>query len=65
MPLHDWQFWTVSLLAALGLWIVARPFLPRRKNREGDAPACPNCALGSASMRKHRKVSLTIERKRI
>jgi hypothetical protein len=63
MPWSDWQFWIVSVLALGGLWIMARPFLPWRKG-DGSAPACPNCASGSASA-KPRRVALTIEKKRV
>ena len=31
MPLGDWQFWLVSAIAAAGLWVLVRMFLPKRK----------------------------------
>ena len=34
MPVGDWQFWVVTVLAVLGLAFVALPFLPRRRKRE-------------------------------
>lgn len=61
MPWSDWQFWVVTLLGAGGLYLVIRPFLPR-KQEEG---ACPHCASGQAAKKKSRprRVSLTIDRK--
>ena len=63
IPWHDWQLWIVTALALAGAWLVARPFLPRRKGNNG-APGCPNCASGSAA-NKRRRVALTIEKKRV
>jgi hypothetical protein len=63
MPWRDWEFWIVTLLACWGLWILARPFVPRKKS-EGESPACPNCASGAARATP-RRVALTIEKKRI
>jgi hypothetical protein len=63
MPLHDWQFYTVTLLALLGLGWMLRPLF-RRGNAGSDH--CGNCASGSAASRAQRKhVSLTIEQRRI
>lgn len=33
MPLHDWQFWVVTAVAAVGLWMAFRPLFPRRRGR--------------------------------
>jgi predicted permease len=33
MPLGDWQFWVVTLIAIAAAWIVIRVLLPRRKPR--------------------------------
>jgi hypothetical protein len=55
MPWGDWQFWVVTMFAGWGLWIVVRPFLPKR-SRDG----CPNCASGAAAQRPKR-VRLRIE----
>jgi hypothetical protein len=64
MPLHDWQFWIVTLLALGGGWIVMRTVLPaRRRNATGD-PTCPNCASGSAAQHTKRRVALTIDRRK-
>jgi hypothetical protein len=31
LPFDDWQFYVVSGVALLGLWLLVRPFLPRRR----------------------------------
>ncbi|MCI0365893.1 MAG: hypothetical protein L0Y44_00045 [Phycisphaerales bacterium] len=65
MPIRDWQFWLVSLLALYGLWLLARPLLPFRRAKSDDA-ACPSCSSGSATPRKtQHRVALTIGRRRI
>jgi hypothetical protein len=63
MPWRDWQFWIVTALALAGAWLIARPFLPRKRG-DGAAPGCPNCASGSAAS-KPRRVALTIDKKRV
>lgn len=40
IPWSDWQFWTVSVLAALALAAILRPLLPSRDRKA----ACPGCA---------------------
>lgn len=66
MPLHDWQFWVVSLLALWGLWLLARPLLPVRKSSNADEAGCPNCASGAASSKKRQhRVALTVDRRRV
>jgi hypothetical protein len=66
MPVHDWQFWVVTLLALGGAWLVAKPFLPKRRSMSEGDPSCPTCASGSAASRKtKRRVPLTIEKRRI
>lgn len=47
----DWQFLVVTAAALWGLWILLRPFLPRRrKDEEAAAGACPRCtASGSCA----------------
>lgn len=47
MPAGDWQFWVVTALAVGAVYLLVRPFLPRR---------------GSES-RSRRKVKLTIDGK--
>ncbi len=64
MPWRDPQFWIVTMLALAGLWILARPFLPRKAPADGSIPSCPGCASGSATS-KPRRVALTIDKKRI
>jgi len=60
MPWRDWEFWIVTTLAVVGVIVLLRPFIPRRK---GSDASCPNCATGSASA-KPRRATLTIESKR-
>jgi hypothetical protein len=62
MPWHDWQFWIVTLIAGWGVWLMARPFLPRRRARRAE-PGCPTCAPGAPPRR--RKTPLTIGGKRL
>lgn len=64
MPWRDWQFWIVTALAAWGLWMLSRPFWPRRKTDPNTSASCPNCSRGSAAA-KSRKVPLTIEKRRV
>lgn len=33
MPWSDWQFWVVTALATLGLWVLIRMFIPKKKPR--------------------------------
>jgi hypothetical protein len=49
MPWRDWQFWVVSVFAGWGLWIIVRPFLPKRSKG-----ACSGCASGAAAQRPKR-----------
>ncbi len=30
VPVDDWQFWVVTLLFLVCVWLVVRPLLPRR-----------------------------------
>ena len=65
MPWMDWQFWMVTILAILGVWMVARPLMPFRKT-SGEDVGCPSCASGSAASKpKRRRVALTLERKKL
>jgi hypothetical protein len=68
MPLHDWQFWIVSALAAYGVWVLVRPFVRRGKSNDASCPSCPSGgggAGGGEHRSQRRKVALTIERKRL
>lgn len=66
MPLHDWQFWLVTLLALWGLWALARTVVPARRRSAADGGAgCPNCAAGAASFKPKRRVAITIERRKV
>jgi len=65
MPIHNWQFWLVTAAMLWGLWIIARPFLPLKRNRShANGGACPNCSSGQSASRKPRQTSLTIEGRR-
>jgi hypothetical protein len=46
LPWTDWQFWVVTVVAGWAGWVVVRPFLPRRKERETP---CDHCAVGTAA----------------
>lgn len=62
MPLGDWQFWVVTIIGLVGLWLVIKPLLPSR-NKADDG--CTHCASGSAAKKKSRRVALTVERKHL
>jgi hypothetical protein len=62
MPVFDWQFVVVTLIAAGGLWTLVRRFVPARQSRGGrDAggasslslpqkpTACAHCASNPAA----------------
>jgi hypothetical protein len=31
LPFDDWQFYVVSVVVLAGVWLLVRPFLPRRR----------------------------------
>jgi predicted MFS family arabinose efflux permease len=33
MPVGDWQFWIVTVIAVAAMWVMIRVLLPRRKPR--------------------------------
>lgn len=37
MPVGDWQFWVVTLIAALGLYALIRVVKPKRKAKKRTA----------------------------
>ena len=49
IPVADWQFWIVTLVALFGLVKLVRTVLPDKK--KPNAP-CPHCASGSAACAK-------------
>jgi hypothetical protein len=59
MPLDDWQFWLVTVLALAALCFVLRPLIPfKRKNtRCGSCPSEPSA--------KRTRTSLTIDGERV
>ena len=47
----DWQFLAVTAAALWGLWILLRPFLPRRRKEQEEAAggaACPRCSASGS-----------------
>jgi hypothetical protein len=58
IPLGDWQFWVVSLIALAGVAVVARPLLASKS----PSPPCGGCAKSSAAKPRH--ATLTIEGER-
>jgi hypothetical protein len=70
MPVFDWQFVVVTLIAAGGLWTLVRRFMPARQSRGArdahgagthEAPpllqkptACAHCASNPAAGDDHR-----------
>lgn len=66
LPLHDWQFWVASAIAAVALLIALRPFLPRRLlGRKATAGPCPGCPSGNAAAAGPKRTAITIEGKRL
>lgn len=63
MPVGNWQFWIVTIAGLYALWMIIKPFLPRRNKQTG----CTHCASGAASSRKKRgaKVSLTVNNNQV
>lgn len=55
MPVFDWQFVVVTLIAAGGLWTLVRRFVPTRQSHGAASlslpqkpTACANCASNPA-----------------
>lgn len=57
MPIADWQFWVVTLVALWGLWCTIRLIVPRRSDR-----GCSSCG---STRKREAHVGLTVERRRI
>ena len=62
MPIDDWQFWIVSLLALLALAFVAKPLFPM-KSRQARCGGCPSNASDNEGHEK--RASLTVGGKRV
>jgi len=64
IPFDDWQFWVVTALAASAVWLVASPFLPKRRK---PGAACPGCPGGEdpAKPPRPKQVDLTIGGRRV
>ena len=66
MPVFDWQFVVVTLIAAGGLWTLVRRFVPSRQSRDAQGAwasslslpqkptACAHCASNPAAEDGHR-----------
>lgn len=59
MPLHDWQFWVVTIAAAIGLWFAFRPLFPRRRGMRRHNGGTAN-GKGAST-----RATLTLEGKRV
>jgi hypothetical protein len=60
LPLFDWQFYVVTLLGLGALWLIVRPFVPRKRKTAG----CHGCSLGPVPARR-RRTALTLRGRRI
>lgn len=49
MPHMDWQFITVTLVAAVALAVLVWRLAPARGQQPGKATACANCASAEAA----------------
>ncbi|MFZ9691207.1 MAG: hypothetical protein ACO3EP_04130 [Phycisphaerales bacterium] len=58
IPLGDWQFWVVSLIALAGVALVVRPLFASKST----TPACGGCAKSAPAKARH--ATLTIEGER-
>ncbi len=54
---NEIQFWIVSLIALIGLYVVLRPLLPSK----GSSPACPSCTA-KPGLKKPKLTPLTISK---
>ena len=61
VPLDDWQFYVVTALAIVSLWLVVKPFVASR--REGGG-GCHSCGGGPPAARR-RRVTMTIRGRRV
>jgi len=57
LPLDQWQFYVVTVVALGGVYVLLRPFL-RRGSAAGGGTGCSGCGSGSTS--RKRAVPLTI-----
>ena len=62
MPIDDWQFWIVSLLALVALGFVAKLLLPL-KSRKVRCGGCPSNQTKDGENEK--RASLTVGGKRV
>ncbi|MHC4908591.1 MAG: hypothetical protein ACYTF9_02575 [Planctomycetota bacterium] len=51
VPIGDWQFWVVTLIAVGGAWLLLRPIIGKR-----DDDGCTTCAPT-----RPERTSLTVE----
>ncbi len=57
MPFDDWQFWVVTVLGFVALYVVLRPFL---RTRRGTG-SCSSCGSGARPRSRGARVKLTVE----
>ena len=60
-PLTDWQFYVVTAIFGLGLWMLIRPLVPSKNQSDSG---CGNCAAGSAAQAT-KQASLTVEGRQV
>jgi hypothetical protein len=67
LPVGDWQFWVVSLLALVSAAAVFRTVLPRKKRDSAACRGCPTAEGGEGAdgASKPKRVELTIGGKRV
>ncbi len=64
VPLDDWQFYVVTALALVSLWLVVKPFVASRREGGGGGGGCHSCGGGPSATRR-RRVTMTIRGRRV
>ena len=59
MPIDDWQFWMVTILALLAAGFILRPLIPSTRRKSG----CGSCPKETSS--KKTRATLTIDGERV
>lgn len=67
LPLDDWQFWAVTLLAIAAAAAIVRPLLPKSRRGKASCRGCPSgdSEQGSDGSPRPRRVELTVGGRRI